>query len=46
MLLEALEDLDVEGVETNRTLLISVLAPRRLPRAARSRTDWLERAIV
>jgi acetyl-CoA carboxylase, biotin carboxylase subunit len=45
VLLEALEDLDVEGVETNRALLISVLAHDDFRRGAVS-TDWLERAIV
>ena len=45
VLLEALEDLDVEGVETNRALLISVLGARRLPRAARSApTGWSGRS--
>jgi acetyl-CoA carboxylase biotin carboxylase subunit len=45
VLLEALEDLDVEGVETNRTLLISVLSHDDFRRGAVT-TDWLERAIV
>jgi acetyl-CoA carboxylase, biotin carboxylase subunit len=45
VLLEALEELDVEGVETNRALLISVLAHEDFRRGAVS-TDWLERAIV
>jgi len=45
VMLEALEDLDVEGVETNRALLISVLAHEDFRRGAVS-TDWLERAIV
>ncbi len=45
VLLEALEDLDVEGVETNRALLISVLAHDDFRRGAVT-TDWLERAIV
>lgn len=45
VLLEALEDLDVEGVETNRALLISVLAHDDFRRAGVT-TDWLERAIV
>ncbi|MHB1834773.1 MAG: ATP-binding protein, partial [Solirubrobacteraceae bacterium] len=44
ILLDALEDLDVEGVETNRTLLISVLGHPDF-RAAAVTTDWLERAI-
>jgi acetyl-CoA carboxylase biotin carboxylase subunit len=45
VLIEALEDLDVEGVETNRTLLISVLGHEDFRRGAVT-TDWLERAIV
>jgi len=45
VLLEALEELDVEGVETNRTLLISVLGHDDFRRGAVT-TDWLERAIV
>ncbi len=45
VLIEALEDLDVEGVETNRTLLISVLGHDDFRRGAVT-TDWLERAIV
>ena len=45
VLLEALEDLDVEGVETNRTLLISVLGHDDF-RQGTVTTDWLERAIV
>ena len=45
VLLEALEDLDVEGVETNRALVISVLAHDDFRRGAIT-TDWLERAIV
>jgi acetyl-CoA carboxylase, biotin carboxylase subunit len=45
VLLEAIEDLDVEGVETNRALLISVLAHDDFRRGAVS-TEWLERAIV
>jgi acetyl/propionyl-CoA carboxylase alpha subunit len=45
VLVEALEDLDVEGVETNRTLLISVLGHHDFRRGAVT-TDWLERAIV
>ncbi|MGO9499924.1 MAG: acetyl/propionyl/methylcrotonyl-CoA carboxylase subunit alpha [Solirubrobacteraceae bacterium] len=45
VLLEALEELDVEGVETNRALLISVLAHEDFRRGAVG-TDWLERAIV
>ena len=45
VMLEALEDLDVEGVETNRALLISVLAHDDFRRGAVT-TEWLERAIV
>jgi acetyl-CoA carboxylase biotin carboxylase subunit len=45
VLIEALEDLDVEGVETNRTLLISVLGHDDFRRSGVT-TDWLERAIV
>jgi acetyl-CoA carboxylase, biotin carboxylase subunit len=45
VLLEALEDLDVEGVETNRTLLISVLSHEDFRQGAVT-TDWLEQAIV
>ena len=45
VLLEALEDLDAEGVETNRALLISVLAHPDFRRGAVT-TDWLERAIL
>jgi acetyl-CoA carboxylase biotin carboxylase subunit len=45
VLMEALEDLDVEGVETNRTLLISVLGHDDFRRGAIT-TDWLERAFV
>jgi acetyl-CoA carboxylase, biotin carboxylase subunit len=45
VLLEALADLDVEGVETNRMLLISVLGHDDFRRGAVT-TDWLERAIV
>jgi acetyl-CoA carboxylase biotin carboxylase subunit len=44
ILLDALEDLDVEGVETNRTLLISVLGHPDF-RAGQPTTDWLDRAI-
>ena len=45
VLIEALEELDVEGVETNRTLLISVLGHDDFRRGAVT-TDWLARAIV
>jgi acetyl-CoA carboxylase biotin carboxylase subunit len=44
VLLDALEDVDVEGVETNRALLISVLGYPDF-RAAGVTTDWLERVI-
>ncbi len=44
ILIEALEDLDVEGVETNRTLLISILGHPDF-RSGRITTDWLERAL-
>jgi acetyl-CoA carboxylase, biotin carboxylase subunit len=45
VLLEALEDVDVEGVETNRTLLIGVLGHPDF-RAGAVGTDWLERAMA
>jgi acetyl-CoA carboxylase biotin carboxylase subunit len=45
VLLEALEDVDVDGVETNRTLLIGVLGHRDFQAGAVS-TDWLERVIA
>jgi acetyl-CoA carboxylase, biotin carboxylase subunit len=45
VLIDALEELDVEGVETNRTLLISVLG-RDDFRIGAVTTDWLARAIV
>jgi acetyl-CoA carboxylase, biotin carboxylase subunit len=45
VLIDALEDVDVEGVETNRTLLISVLGHDDFRRGPVT-TDWLERAIV
>jgi acetyl-CoA carboxylase, biotin carboxylase subunit len=41
LLLDALADTDVEGVETNRTLLIDVLGHPDF-RAARVTTNWLE----
>ena len=41
LLIEALEDLDVDGVETNRTLLIGVLGHPDF-RAGPVTTDWLE----
>ncbi|HEX2703542.1 MAG TPA: acetyl/propionyl-CoA carboxylase subunit alpha, partial [Solirubrobacteraceae bacterium] len=43
LLLEALEETDVEGVETNRALLSSVLARPEFQAGAVT-TDWLERA--
>jgi acetyl-CoA carboxylase, biotin carboxylase subunit len=43
-LLDALEDVDVEGVETNRTVLIGVLGHPDF-RAAAVTSDWLTRAI-
>ncbi|HYZ80978.1 MAG TPA: biotin carboxylase N-terminal domain-containing protein [Solirubrobacteraceae bacterium] len=47
ILLEALEDLDVDGVETNRTLLIGIMGHPdfRAGRAGAVTTDWLERAL-
>jgi acetyl-CoA carboxylase biotin carboxylase subunit len=45
LLLDALRDTDIEGVETNRTLLIDVLAHPDF-RAARVTTDWLERSLA
>jgi acetyl-CoA carboxylase biotin carboxylase subunit len=45
LLLDALADTDVEGVETNRTLLIEVLGHPDF-RAARVTTDWLERTLT
>jgi acetyl-CoA carboxylase biotin carboxylase subunit len=44
LLLGALADTDVEGVETNRTLLIDVLGHPDF-RAARVTTNWLERVL-
>jgi acetyl-CoA carboxylase biotin carboxylase subunit len=44
ILIDALEDLDVEGVETNRTMLIAVLGHPEF-QAGPVPTDWLERAI-
>ena len=44
-MLDALEDVDVEGVETNRALLISVLGHPDF-RAGAVTTDWLERAFA
>jgi acetyl-CoA carboxylase, biotin carboxylase subunit len=45
VLIEALEDVDVEGVETNRTVLISVLGHPDF-RSGAVTTDWLERALA
>jgi acetyl-CoA carboxylase, biotin carboxylase subunit len=45
ILLRALEDVDVEGVETNRALLVAVLGHSDFRRGEVS-TDWLERAIA
>jgi acetyl-CoA carboxylase biotin carboxylase subunit len=45
LLLYALEDADIEGVETNRALLVSVLGHPDF-RAGAVRTDWLERALA
>jgi len=43
ILLQALEDVDVEGVETNRSLLMAVLGHPDY-RSGKVTTDWLERA--
>ena len=45
ILLDALEDVDVEGVETNRALLIAVLGHPDF-RAGAITTDWLSRAMA
>jgi len=45
ILLGALEDVDIEGVETNRALLVSVLGHPDFAAAAVT-TDWLERALA
>jgi acetyl-CoA carboxylase, biotin carboxylase subunit len=45
VLLDALEDVDVEGVETNRALLISVLGHDDFRRGAVT-TTWLERVLA
>jgi acetyl-CoA carboxylase biotin carboxylase subunit len=45
VLLEALEDADIEGVETNRALLVSVLGHPDF-RAGAVTTDWLERTLA
>jgi acetyl-CoA carboxylase, biotin carboxylase subunit len=45
LLVEALKALEVAGVETNRTLLLSVLNHAEFGRAAIT-TDWLERTIA
>ena len=44
ILLDALEDVDVDGVETNRMLLISILGHPDF-RGGPVTTDWLERVI-
>jgi acetyl-CoA carboxylase biotin carboxylase subunit len=44
-LIEGLKALEVAGVETNRTLLLSVLGHAEFSRAAIT-TDWLERTIA
>jgi acetyl-CoA carboxylase biotin carboxylase subunit len=44
ILIGALEDLDVDGVETNRTLLIGILGHPDF-RSGPVTTDWLERAL-
>ncbi|HEX3978187.1 MAG TPA: biotin carboxylase N-terminal domain-containing protein [Solirubrobacteraceae bacterium] len=44
ILIQTLEDLDVDGVETNRTLLIGILGHPDF-RAGPVTTDWLERAL-
>jgi acetyl-CoA carboxylase biotin carboxylase subunit len=44
-LTDALDDTDIEGVETNRTLLITVLGHPDF-RAARVSTDWLTRVLA
>jgi acetyl-CoA carboxylase, biotin carboxylase subunit len=44
LLLDCLQDVDVEGVETNRTLLTAVLGHPDFANATVT-TDWLERAI-
>ncbi|HEY2258757.1 MAG TPA: biotin carboxylase N-terminal domain-containing protein [Solirubrobacteraceae bacterium] len=44
ILLDALEDVDVEGVETNRAVLIGALGHPDFA-AANVTTDWLERAL-
>jgi acetyl-CoA carboxylase, biotin carboxylase subunit len=45
ILLQALEDVDVEGVETNRSLLVAVLGHPDF-RSGQVTTEWLERAIA
>jgi acetyl-CoA carboxylase biotin carboxylase subunit len=45
VLLDALEDLDLEGVECNRALLVSVLGHRDF-KAGGVTTDWLERVMA
>ena len=45
LLLDALEALDVEGVETNRTLLAAVLGHPAFRKGAVT-TDWLQTAVL
>jgi acetyl-CoA carboxylase biotin carboxylase subunit len=45
LMLDALDGVEVEGVETNRSVLESVLGHPEF-RAGRITTDWLERAVV
>jgi acetyl-CoA carboxylase biotin carboxylase subunit len=45
ILLDTLDDVDVEGVETNRSLLLSVLGHPDFA-AGTVTTDWLERALA
>jgi acetyl-CoA carboxylase biotin carboxylase subunit len=45
LMLDALQDVDVDGVETNRTLLTAVLGHPDFADATVT-TDWLERAIL
>jgi acetyl-CoA carboxylase, biotin carboxylase subunit len=45
ILLDTLDDVDVEGVETNRSLLLSVLGHPDFAAGAVT-TDWLERALA
>jgi acetyl-CoA carboxylase, biotin carboxylase subunit len=45
VLIEALEDTDIDGVETNRALLVSVLGHPDFEAGAVT-TDWLEKALT